>query len=269
MAPRSSEVRAVVERELHLASAMHRVAALITIVGLAACSRPPRVPVIIDSIVAAEEAPAPADGAPAAPAPFAPLVLPPSPSGAPAAASALASEGFEPLGERRGVKVHRRQPKAGIELAVEGVLAGSPERVLRVLTDYAAHARWQKRLEEQRILASGDSFVDVYERLDLPVLSDRDFVVHVTWGAEGELRWMRFVAATSGGPPPVDGVVRVTTHSGSWRLEPTSGGTKTYAVYRFHLDLAGSFPSWLGSGRATDELPDLFDNIDAELPRYP
>ncbi len=248
---------------------MDRVAALIAIVGLAACSRLPRVPVIIDSVTATDEAPEGADGAPAAPVTFAPLVLPPSPSGAPAAASALASEGFEPLGERRGVKVHRRQPESGIELAVEGILAGPPERVLRVLTDYAGHTRWQKRLEEQRILARGDSFLDVYERLDLPVLSDRDFAVRVTWGAEGALRWMRFVAATSGGPPPVDGVVRVTAHSGSWRLEPTSGGAKTFAVYRFHLDLAGSFPAWLGSGRATDELPDLFDNIDAELPRYP
>lgn len=248
---------------------MDRFAALITIVLLAACSRPPRVPVIIDSITAAEEDPEPAGGALAAPAPLAPLVLPPQPSGPPAAASALASEGFESLGERRGVKVYRRQREAGIELAAEGVLAGSPERVLRVLTDYAGHARWQKHLEEQRILARGDSFLDVYERLDLPVLSDRDFVVHVTWGAEGELRWMRFVAATAGGPPPVDGVVRVTAHSGSWRLQPAGGGTKTHAAYRFHLDLAGSFPSWLGSGRATDELPDLFENIDGELPRYP
>ena len=47
--------------------------------GLAACSRLPRVPVIIDSVTATDEAPEGADGAPAVPVTFAPLVLPPSP----------------------------------------------------------------------------------------------------------------------------------------------------------------------------------------------
>ncbi len=246
---------------------MNRAASLVALAWIVACSGPPRVPVIVTALDGIAEEPAPVGGS--SPGAMGPIVTPPQPAGPPAPASALPGEGFESLGAQRGVQVYRRKVASGIELGAEGVLAGSPDRVLAVLIDYPSHKRWQKHLREQRILARGEGFVDVYERLELPVLDDRDFVVHVTWGSEGELRWLRFVAATSGGSPPVDGVVRVTAHSGSWRLEPAAGGRRTRATYRFHIDLAGSFPMWLGSGQATNDLPDLFENIDRELPNYP
>ncbi|MFT3765001.1 MAG: hypothetical protein QM820_05710 [Minicystis sp.] len=190
------------------------------------------------------------------------------PAGAPKPASALAGEGFVLIGEEKGVKVYRREKRPGIELAAEANLAASPERVRRVLVDYPNHRKWQKHLKENRILARGDRSLDVYQRLDLPVLDDRDFTVHVTWGDEGDVLWMRFVTANERGPAPVKGVVRVTDHEGGWRLEPTQGGNATHAVYRFYLDLAGSFPAWMGKGQATSDLPDLFGNITKQLPDY-
>jgi hypothetical protein len=205
----------------------------------------------------------------------APLPVAPSPSPAPAPpsrapgpASALASEGFTLVGEDHGVRVYRREKRPGIELAAEGAFAASPDRVRRVLTDYPSHQRWQKYLKDNRVLARGDGFLDVYQRLDLPVLDNRDFTLHVTWGDDGDLRWMRFVSANARGPAPVRGVVRVTSHEGGWRLEPTSGGRGTHAVFRFYLDLAGSFPSWMGKAQATSDLPEVFANITARLPGY-
>jgi hypothetical protein len=189
-------------------------------------------------------------------------------TGAPAPASALASEGFVFIGEDKGVKVYRREKRHGIELAAEGNLAASPERVRRVLTDYPSHQKWQKHLKENRILGKGDNFLDVYQRLDLPVLDDRDFTLHVTWGNESDVHWMRFATANEKGPAPVKGVVRVTDHEGGWRLEPTEGGKGTHAVYRFYLDLAGSFPAWMGKGQATSDIPELFVNITKQLPNY-
>lgn len=191
---------------------------------------------------------------------------PPRPS-APPPASALTGEGFALIGEEHGVKVYRREKRPGIELAAEGTFAASPERVRRVLLDYPSHAKWQKHLKENRILARGDGFLEVYQRLELPVLDDRDFTLHVTWGDDNAVLWMRFAAAR--GPAPVKGVVRVTDHSGGWRLEAVDGGKSTRAVYRFHIDLAGSFPSWMGKGQATSDVPELFANITRQLPRYP
>jgi hypothetical protein len=185
---------------------------------------------------------------------------------APPPASALAGEGFNLIADEKGVKVYRREKRPGIELAAEGAIAGSPERVRRVLLDYPSHQRWQKHLKENRVLGRGDGFLDVYQRLDLPLIDDRDFTLHVTWGEDPP--WMRF-AATSGGPPPVKGVVRVTQHEGGWRLEPIDGGRSTHAVYRFYLDLAGAFPAWMGKGQAANDLPELYANITKELPNYP
>ena len=193
---------------------------------------------------------------------------PPGPSHAPPAASDLMAEGFVFIGEDKGVKVYRREKRPGIELAAEGKLLAPPERVRRVLIDYPSHQRWQKHLKENRVLARGDGSLDVYQRLGLPVLDDRDFTLHVTWGNDASLFWMRFVTANERGPGPVRGVVRVTQQEGGWRLEPTDGGTATQAVYRFHIDLAGSFPSWMGKGQATSDLPELFVNITKQLPSY-
>lgn len=199
------------------------------------------------------------------PAPAAPPAKSP---GAPPPASALAGEGFVLIGEEGGVKVYRREKRAGIELAAEGTFAAAPERVRRVLVDYPSHQRWQKHLKENRILSRGDASLDVYQRLSLPVLDDRDFTLHVTWGNDGDIHWMRFQADNAKGPAPVRGVVRVTSHEGGWRLEPLKGGQSTHAVYRFHLDLAGSFPAWMGKGQAASDLPELFANIAKQLPNY-
>ena len=190
------------------------------------------------------------------------------PAGVPPAASALVNEGFVLIGEYPGVKVYRRDKRPGIELAAEGNFAAAPERVRRVLLDYPRHQKWQKHLKENRILAREDAFLDVYQRLDLPVLDDRDFTLHVTWGSEGDVLWMRFAAANERGPAPIKGVVRVTDHEGSWRLEPTDGSRGTHAVYRFWLDLAGSFPAWMGKGQATSDLREMFGNVAKQLPSY-
>jgi hypothetical protein len=203
------------------------------------------------------------------PTPIASAEAPPAPRvGAPPPSSSLAGEGFALIADEKGVKVYRREKRPGIELAAEGSFAASPNRVRRVLLDYPKHQSWQKHLKENRILARGEGFLDVYQRLDLPVLDDRDFTLHVTWDDDAGVPWMRFAADNARGPAPVRGVVRVTQHEGGWRLEPSDGGKSTHAVYRFYLDLAGSFPAWMGKGQAASDVPELFVNIGKQLANY-
>jgi hypothetical protein len=186
---------------------------------------------------------------------------------APASASALASEGFTFLGEEKGIRVHRREKRAGVEFAAETNFAATPEQVRRALLDYPNQHKWHTHLEENKILSRGADSLLVYQRLDLPVIDDRDYTLQVTWGAEGPILWTRFAVANERGPKPVDGVVRVTAHAGAWRLEP-DGGKGTRAVYRFHLDVAGSVPAWLGKDQAKDGLLDFFVRFKRELPNY-
>jgi hypothetical protein len=181
---------------------------------------------------------------------------------------ALASEGFYPIGERHGVKVFRRDQGRGIELGAEGDFQAPPEQVLRVLIDYQNHTRWVKGLAESKVLDKDDHSLEVYQRLKLPIIEDRDYTMHVTWGKEGESCWLKFETDDKHGPPKKDGVVRLATHSGGWYLEPIDGGRATHAVYRFHIDLGGSFPSWMGKGRAGKDVPNLFENVRNQLQYY-
>ncbi len=185
-----------------------------------------------------------------------------------AVAAALTTQGFYPIAEDRGVKVYRKDAK-GIELGAEGDIAAPPDKVLAVLTDYQNHTKWVKGLSESKVISREDHALDVYQRLDLPVLDDRDFTLHATWGSTDDGgKWLKFATANDKGPPPVSGVVRVHTHDGAWTLTPIDGGKATHAVYHFHLDLAGSLPGWMGKGRASKEVPNLFENIRRQVQYY-
>lgn len=39
-----------------------------------------------------------------------------------------------------------------------------------MLLDYAGHLKWSKHLKQSRVLARGDGWLDVYQRLDVAVL---------------------------------------------------------------------------------------------------
>ena len=181
--------------------------------------------------------------------------------------SGLAESGFSPVGNAKGVQVFRHAGK-DIELGAEADIAAPPAVVRRVLLDYAHHPNWVHGLVESRILSSSSAALDVYQRLTLPVLADRDYTLHVTWGTDGDRLWLRFGAIRLGGPAAIQGVIRVRVNDGSWQLSPINGGKGTHAVYRFRLDLAGDFPAWMGKSRAAKDVPELIENIRGQSQYY-
>ncbi len=183
-----------------------------------------------------------------------------------AVTSALVGQGYQQVGERDGVTVYRRHEHA-IDLAAEGDIPAPPEVVRRVLLDYASHPKWVHGLVVSRVLDQRDHQIDVYQRLDLPMLADRDYTLRVTWSDEGALRVIRFTT-TDKGPPPQNGVVRLPVHEGSWELMPVDGGARTRAIYRFRMELGGNLPMWLARGRASKDVPALFDAIRQQIVYY-
>jgi uncharacterized protein YndB with AHSA1/START domain len=175
---------------------------------------------------------------------------------------------YHRIADERGVTVYKNDRLGGIALAAEGELPAPPDKVRRVLTDYASHPRWNKHLKECRVLSHGDDWLVVYERLGLPMIADRDYTLRVRWGERDGGEWLQFRADNSAGPAPQEGAVRVATHEGLWELTPVAGGTRTRARYFFHLDLGGSLPGWMAKGRAGKDVPRLFDQIRDQLKYY-
>lgn len=183
--------------------------------------------------------------------------------------AALSKEGYQQIGERSGVEVYRRQGHA-IDLAAEGDIDAPPAVVLKVLTDYGSHPKWVHGLAVSRVLDKHAGALDVYQRLHLPMLDDRDFAMHVEWsGAGAGEREIHFATTNDKCPAPPDkGVVRVPLHEGSWHLTPVDGGRRTHAIYRFRMELGGSLPMWMARGRAAKDVPALFDAIRAQTKYY-
>jgi hypothetical protein len=180
----------------------------------------------------------------------------------------LPNEGYEHVAQKAGVDVYRRSGHA-IDLAAEGEINAPPDVVLKVLTDYGSHPKWVHGLSVSQVLDKTPSSLDVYQRLHLPMLDDRDYAMHVEWRGVGDAREIHFATRNDRCPgPPDKGVVRVPVHEGSWSLVGIDGGQRTHAVYRFRMELGGSLPMWMARGRASKDVPALFEAIRAQTKYY-
>jgi len=173
----------------------------------------------------------------------------------------LPRPGFEEIGQERGVTVYQNDSADLIWIAAIGRLPASPEQVQAALLDYEHQVGRIGRVSEVNVLSREPGAVDVYERLNLPVISDRDFTLRVTHGNEGARRWIAYWAVTDRGPKPRDGIVRVTRSRGVWDLAPVPGGKGTIVRYEMRIDLAGDVPLWMVRSGAGDEIPTLYSQI--------
>jgi len=173
----------------------------------------------------------------------------------------LESQGYELIGEKRGVRVYKHRDGKTVRVAAEGVLPAPVAEVREAVTDYPSQQGKLDRVSESRVLRQGPSWLAVYQRLNLPVISDRDFTLMVRWGQDRGVQWVTFDAADQLGPPPRHGTVRVTEHSGSWQLKPVNGTRATFVRFQTRIDFSGSVPRWMVRGGAAKEVPNVFVNL--------
>jgi hypothetical protein len=170
------------------------------------------------------------------------------------ALSTLPPDGFTPIGGHDGVAVYLNKNTGAIELAAVGEFDAPPAEVQAALLDYAAQLRVNKHLAESKVLERASNELLVYQHLKLPVISDRDFTLRVTW-ANGRVS---FRIDPSRGPAPSPKLVRMSLLEGRWDLEAIRDGNATRALYRVRLDFAGSVPRWMVRGGAAKDIPGVF-----------
>ncbi len=169
--------------------------------------------------------------------------------------------GYKQVACRKGVTAYRNEGSNFLRMGAEGRLEASPAQVKAALLDYIRHAGTMPRLSVSRVLLRGRNWLLVYQRLRLPVVSDRDVVQRITWGEAGGVTWIRFLTAPGKGPARPSGVVRMTHHNGYWQLKPTAGGRATLARFQVSTRMGGWMPSWMAKPHAGKDLPELYQAL--------
>jgi hypothetical protein len=113
---------------------------------------------------------------------------------------------------------------------------------------------------ESRVLSTGPEGTRVtYTRLNLPVISNRDYVVRVVdeqlLEADGTGQFRQTWTSENGALPEHKGVVRLRHNQGSWVFTPRGEG-KAHFVYRFTVEPGGSIPGFLAGFGQKDAVLD-------------
>jgi len=138
-------------------------------------------------------------------------------------ASAFTSSGYEQIVTTPEVMVYKYKGSSTIRLGAEAKIAVSPQVLHDALVDYEGQVGMIGNLAHVKVLQRGAGWQLAYERIRMPVVSDRDFTVMVTWGKDGRGHWLRYWNDERAGIPKQKGVVRVPYHRGSWQLAPADG----------------------------------------------
>jgi hypothetical protein len=168
--------------------------------------------------------------------------------------------------------------KAGSEVKeVRGVgtIDAPPWVVKNVIDDVARYKAFMPYTVESLILSTHDGYVVSYQRLDTPVVDDRDYTIKIfdesREDADGRIIWKnRWSEANKLGPPVKPGVARVGINEGYWILEDAAGGARTKATYYVYTSPGGSIPTFLVNMANTQAVPELFRAVSkaSKDPRY-
>lgn len=154
-----------------------------------------------------------------------------------------------------------------------GVIEASPSVVFAVLDDTEAYPSFMPYTAECRVLKREKDLVLAYQRLELPLVSDRDYTLqshNAKWlGPEGLIYRIRWEPANERGPAAKAGVQRVNVCEGGWLLEP-DGPNQTRATYSIFTDSGGALPSFVANNGSRIAIRKLFDAIRKQVrePKY-
>ena len=173
-----------------------------------------------------------------------------------------------------GVAVYSRpRPRSTFrEFKGVGTFNVPPAVVNAVLQDRENYPKFVPHMAECRVLKRDGDTVFVYQRLDVPIFSDRDYIQRVRertrLGPNGQVYEMTWRPANDAGPPPPKGVVRLKDFEGSWVLEPEGAGSTRMTFYLF-TD-TGSIPRYFANRGTRGAIMKTFSAIRKRLtdPKY-
>jgi hypothetical protein len=100
-----------------------------------------------------------------------------------------------------------------------------------------------ENLKHRKLLEDHGDVRVVYDQLQPPVVSGRDYAFTVRRVREGDDCKLDFTSTNDKAPPSPDGWVRLARLKATWRFTRTPGGTDI--VYTLYADPGGSLPARL------------------------
>ncbi len=168
----------------------------------------------------------------------------------------------------------RARPGSNVkEIWAEGKIAAAPIDIQNAITDVNRFTVFMPYMTESRFVGGTDpdGAQYTYAKLDVPVLSPRDFV-HKAYldrdaakDPEGvfETHWF----AVPNKVPERSGVVRLKISEGRWKVTPSADGRSAHVVYRLCVDPGGAIPAFAANRANANGLTDTFKNIEGEAQR--
>lgn len=176
---------------------------------------------------------------------------------------------WEAVGQDDGISIFARdRPGSDVhEMKAQGMIDAPPAAVWKALRDYDHYTQTMPYTEKAQIVAKQDDgkVLWFYSVINAPMVSRRDYVIKISddtdyKNGKGEMK-VSWTAASDKGPPPQDGIVRVTINDGYWDLQPVANGAKTYATYYLYTDPGGSVPKWIVNKANGTAVPNVFRAI--------
>lgn len=191
---------------------------------------------------------------------------------------ALAGDGgWEKAAEKDGIVIYnRKRPGSDIaEVRAVGVIDAPPWVVKNVIDDAGRYKEFMPYTKASEILKREPGAVVTYQRLDAPIIANRDYTIRIVDESrkllDGRVVYKNvWRPANHLGPKEQDGVVRVKVNEGYWLLEDASDGKKTRVTYYLYTDPGGSLPAFVVNAANNNAIPDLFKAVEkaAQDPRY-
>ncbi len=162
-----------------------------------------------------------------------------------------------------GVRVETRDVTGSpfAEIRVSGASSASLERVCDAIYGKGLGNKLDGRFKRRDVLRETDTERWTYEQISVPIVSDRDYVMHVKLDqppANGRCR-VSFETTTDPGHPPVRGFVRIPAIRGSWSVTQLGGAVQI--SYEIFSDPGGGIPAFLARGGQRSAAVEFFKAI--------
>jgi hypothetical protein len=153
--------------------------------------------------------------------------------------------------ENQGGLVLQARPIKGSAYSEYRVITDTPYPVAALcehIYEWGTKGTDHPGVKLHKVLKDGPDDRVVYDQLERPVVSDRDYALTVVRRREtdGTCR-IRFWTSNELAPPKPAGFVRMEQLWGSWRFAPLPGG-KARLAYTLFADPGGSIPAFLVHG---------------------